>query len=105
MAFTDSTKFSASLRQSKWDGWGSWCARCGTPLAGKKPEATQRAPGSDWSVDNCVILCTDCFAKIGKHKDLLTDEQIPYFQRYPDMWHGDTSYVIKVGQTSSGVKL
>jgi hypothetical protein len=105
MAFIDSIKFRASLRQSKWDGWGSWCASCGAGLAGKKSGATQRTPGSDWGVDNCVILCSDCFVKIGKHKDPLSDAEIPYYHHYPDMWHGDTPYVIKVGQTSSGVKL
>ncbi len=105
MAFTDMTKYRASLRQSKWDGWGSWCARCGEGLAGKKAEATQRTPGDNWDVDNCVVLCSSCFKQIGTHKGELTDAEIPYYHRYPELWHGDTSYVIKVGQTSSGVKL
>jgi hypothetical protein len=105
MAFSGITKYRASLRQSKWDGWGSWCAKCGTALAGKKAEVTQRVVGKDWDFDNCVVLCPDCFEKIGSHKNKLTDTQIPYYQRYPDLWHGDTPYVIKTGQTSAGVKV
>ena len=106
MAFSDVTKLSASYRQSKWDGWGSWCAKCGIALAGKKAEVTQRTPaekGGKWDVDNCVVLCPDCFKQIGNHKDELSDSEIPYYHRYPDNWHGDTSYVITHGQTSSGV--
>jgi len=64
MAFTDLVKQLAAYRQSKWDGWGSWCAKCGTGLAGKKVETVQRTPaekGGKWDVDNCVILCPDCF--------------------------------------------
>jgi len=108
MAFTDLTKRCASYRQSKWDGWGSWCAKCGVGLAGKKAEFTQRTPtekGGKWDVDNCVVLCPDCFEETGKHKDELSDAQIPYYHHYPDLWHGDTSYVIEHGQTSSGVIL
>ncbi len=108
MAFSDLIKLSASYRQSKWDGWGSWCARCGTALAGKKAEVTQRTPaekGGKWDVDNCVVLCADCFGKIGSHQDALSDAEIPYYRRYPGGWHGDTSYVITTGQTSSGARL
>jgi 5-methylcytosine-specific restriction endonuclease McrA len=107
MAFTDLTRLSASYRQSKWDGWGSWCARCGVALAGKKAEAVQRTPaekGGQWDVDNCVILCPDCFKKTGSHKDGLPDSEIPYYHRHPDNWHGNSSYAMTDGQTSSGVK-
>jgi hypothetical protein len=108
MAFTELTKQLASLRQSKFDGWGTWCAKCGTGLAGKKAEVTQRTPSEKdgkWDVDNCVVLCPKCFKAIGNHTDILADSEIPNFQRYPKLWHGDTPYVIKHGQTSSGVKL
>lgn len=105
MAFSEMTKLRAAYRQSKWDGWGSWCAKCGAALAGQKAEATQRTPGGNWDVDNCVILCSSCFEEIGNHKDALSDTEIPYYHQYPDLWHGNTSYVIEVGQTSAGVKL
>jgi hypothetical protein len=107
MAFSELTKQLASYRQSKWDGWGSWCAKCGIGIAGSKVEVIQRTPlekGGKWDVDNCVILCRDCFEKIGNHKDELSDAEIPYFHKYPDLWHGNTPYVISNGQTSSGVK-
>jgi hypothetical protein len=104
MAFTDLTKYRASLRQSKWDGWGSWCAKCGEGLAGRKADATQRTPSDNWGVDNCVVLCAECFEKIGKRKVELSNAEIPYYNRYPDMWHGNTTYVTQVGQTSSGAE-
>ena len=107
MAFTELAKRIAAYRQTKWDGWGTWCAKCGTPLAGKKVEVTQRTPsdkGGDWEADNCVVLCADCFAKIGDHKERLTDAEIPYYHQYPDLWHGNSEYVREHGQTSSGVK-
>lgn len=106
MAFTELVKNSASYRQSKWDGWGTWCAKCGQAMAGKKVEVTQRTPtekGGKWDAENCVILCPDCFKKIGNNKEKLADADIPYYHAYPDMWHGDTTYVIKHGQTSAGV--
>jgi hypothetical protein len=107
MNFIELTKLSASYRQSKFDGWGSWCAKCGTALAGKKGGVTQHIPaekGGKWDVDNCIILCSDCFEKIGNHKETLSDTEIPYYHRYPDLWHGNTDYVIKYDQTASGVE-
>ncbi len=107
MAFSELVKRSASYRQSKWDGWGTWCAKCGTALAGKKADTTPRTPiekGGKWDAENCVILCNECYGKIGSHQEKLSDAEIPYFHAYPDLWHGNTEYVIKHGQTSSGVK-
>lgn len=107
MSFSDLTKMRASYRQSKWDGWGSWCAKCGTALAGETAEVTQRTPtekGGDFSTANCVVLCTDCFTTVKDHEERLSDAEIPYYNKYPEMWHGNTDYVINNSQTSSGVK-
>jgi hypothetical protein len=105
MAFTDMTKYRAALRQSKWDGWGTWCAGCGKGLAGEKGESAQRTLGENWEVDNCVILCVDCFEKTDAGNKELHITEIPYFRLYPDRWHGNSTYVFNVGQTSSGVEL
>lgn len=67
----------ASNRQDKKDGWGTWCAKCCRNIDLAREYPVPRIPiaqGGNWKIENCVILCEDCFCKIGfNHPD-----EIPY---------------------------
>ena len=80
----------AGDRQSKMDGMGSWCARCGVSLVYKKEEAVPRKPfneGGRKTPDNCVLFCPECYSKIKEPgKTEITFNTIPYYNSVPPEW-------------------
>lgn len=99
MYFTPRVTSRACDRQSKMDGWGSWCARCGefiNPLlkgmnikgGGYAIPRVPKELGGRGTIDNCVILCPDCFSEI-RAQDIkeIPYNVIPYFNTPPPQWH------------------
>lgn len=80
----------AGDRQSKMDGWGSWCAGCGVSLVYKKHEPVPIKPFSEGgrrTADNCALLCPDCYSKIKEPgKTEIPLNFIPYYKATPPEW-------------------
>ena len=91
MLFNPRVELIAMDRQSKMDGYGSWCARCGAGLWDFKQQSVPRVPvtkGGDKKASNCVVLCHDCFSKIeNPGKEIIPWSTIPYYSRAPDDWY------------------
>jgi hypothetical protein len=90
MGFHPRVVFLAMLRQSKQDGWGSWCAKCGISLAFKNEQALPIIPfkqGGRKTADNCVVFCPDCPAKLtNPGVEEIPMSAIPYYRRVPENW-------------------
>ena len=84
MAFTWRTTYSAGLRQDRKDGWGTWCARCCRNIGLAKEYAVPRIPiaqGGNWKIENCVILCEECFLEVGfDHLEEIPYSELPCFK-------------------------
>ena len=86
VGFNGRTIGNAQDRQSKTDGWGFWCAKCGKSLWKQKWEAVPRIPKRK-DTANCIILCTDCVSHV---RDSGIDEipytVLPYYRNSPTNW-------------------
>ena len=84
MAFTGRTILVAGIRQDKKDGWGTWCAMCCKNIGLAKEFPIPRIPitqGGNWKIENCVILCEECFGKIGfNYPDIIPYSKLPCFK-------------------------
>jgi len=84
MTFSGMTPYNASLRQDKFDGKGTWCARCCENIGLANEYAIPRIPiaqGGKKNIDNCVILCEKCFQEIGfDHPDVIPYTDLPCFK-------------------------
>ena len=90
MLFNGRVELQAMDRQSKMDGYGSWCAMCGAGLWGYFPPSVPRVPvskGGDKRAANCVMLCSDCFSKLkNPGKEEISWSAIPYYSVAPPDW-------------------
>lgn len=90
MAFHPRVVLLAADRQSKMDGWGSWCAKCGISLVFKREQAIPIIPfkqGGRKTSDNCIVLCPDCFSKIKEPgTEKIPFSTIPYYRNPPPNW-------------------
>ena len=90
MLFNGSVELKAMDRQSKNDGYGSWCAMCGAGLWGYFPPSVPRVPvskGGDKRAPNCVMVCRKCFSKINNPgKEEIPWSAIPYYNLAPRDW-------------------
>lgn len=90
MAFHPRVVLLAELRQSKQDGWGSWCAKCGISLTFKKEQAYPIIPfkqGGRRTPENCVVFCPDCTAKLtNSGVEAIPLSTIPYYRKAPENW-------------------
>jgi hypothetical protein len=93
MAFPVKVKRLALLRQSKQDGYGSWCAGCGVSLYKKKENPVPRIPFSEGgrkNANNCVIFCPDCYLNMKKSgEEEMPSGTIPYYKTSPPNWENE----------------
>jgi len=74
--FSDRVILRAMGRQDRHNGLGAVCARCSKNLFKQQWYAVLRIPieqGGRYTIENCVILCSKCYEKVGK-----TNMEIPY---------------------------
>ena len=76
MNFSIGARTNAEVRQDKNDGFGVWCAKCckNIRLAEYAIPRIPIAKGGTLKAENCVILCEECYLRIGEHHP----EEIPY---------------------------
>jgi 5-methylcytosine-specific restriction endonuclease McrA len=90
MAFTGRTVGGAEDRQSIHDGCGWWCARCGEDTWKLGSQPIPRIPielGGRWTIDNCVILCSNCVSVVkAKGVKEIPYDMIPFFDKCPPNW-------------------
>jgi len=90
MLFNDRVVLLARDRQSRTDGWGSWCAMCGKGLWRVRTMAVPRVPisqGGNKKTANCIVMCNECFANIkNPGKEEIPWEMIPYYDTAPRNW-------------------
>lgn len=90
MVFPVKVKRQALDRQSQNDGYGSWCACCGTSLERKRKQPIARIPLNEKgrkNVNNCVIVCGDCYTNITRQDGPeMPSELFPYAKTAPPNW-------------------
>jgi len=90
MLFNGRVELYAMDRQSKIDGYGSWCAICGNGLWDFTQQSVPRVPvsqGGDKRAPNCVVVCRNCFSKIkNPGKEEIPWNTIPYYNMPPPNW-------------------
>ena len=91
MIFNGRVEALAMDRQSKMDGYGSWCAMCGAGLWYFRQESVPRVPisnGGDKRAPNCVVVCHNCFPKIkNPGKEEIPWSVIPFYRIAPPDWY------------------
>ncbi|MBN2238747.1 MAG: hypothetical protein JW712_03155 [Dehalococcoidales bacterium] len=90
MVFPVKVKRQALDRQSKNDGYGSWCACCGTSLERKRKQAVARIPLNNKgrkNLNNCVMVCGDCYTRLtAKDGPPVSSDTFPYAKASPPDW-------------------
>jgi len=90
MLFNSLVESQAIDRQSWKDGFGSWCAMCGSGLWKLMPQSVPRVPvskGGDKKEGNCVVVCNKCFSEMDNPgKEVISWEAIPYYNSAPPDW-------------------
>ena len=88
MYFMGRVIFRAKQRQTRIDGKGlNWviCARCGKKLfpigQGYAVPITPKELGGRATIDNCAILCKECYLEIGQDATkLIPYAELPYLE-------------------------
>lgn len=90
MVFPVKVQRLALARQSRQDGYGSWCAGCGESLDRQKKHYVARIElkdGGRKNANNCVVVCRVCFAKINNPGDAeMSVATLPYSKVAPPKW-------------------
>jgi len=85
MYFMPRVIFRAQQRQSRRDGTGYMCARCGTSLSPlMKTFTVARVPaelGGKGTINNCAVLCRECHSAMGQQTTrVIPCSSLPFFE-------------------------
>lgn len=84
MGFSSGAIRKAEDRQDKYDGLGTWCARCCENIGLAKSCVIPRIPidkGGPKKAENCVVLCHKCYSEIGEaHPSTIPYSELPCFK-------------------------